>query len=85
MTYSVTTPKELQVPIKKWLQVCQELKAGLNNIQFNNNRAIAVITRQKKMTSPYTGRMKQYACQTKQLPVIILQSYFKKNIWKKKI
>lgn len=81
--YHVTTPEELRVPMKKWIQGWQKLKAGLNNMQFNTKRAVAVIIRQKKMTSSHTGRMRWYACQIKQLPVIILQSYLKKNTWKK--
>lgn len=35
------------------------------------------------MTSPYRGRVKQQAWQTKRSPVIILQSYHKENICKK--
>lgn len=81
--YHVTTPEELRVPIKKWIQGWQKWKAGLNNMQFNTKRAVAVIIRQKKMTSSHTGRMKCYACQIKQLPVIILQSYLKKTTLKK--
>lgn len=34
------------------------------------------------MASPYTRRMKQCACQTKQLPVITLHSYLKWNTGK---
>lgn len=54
-------------------------------MQFSNTIAVAVITRPKKTTSPYTRRTKQYACQTKQSPIVALQSYLKTNIWKKNL
>lgn len=38
MKYPVTTPEELRVPIKKWLQGWQKSKAGLNDTQFHNKQ-----------------------------------------------
>lgn len=51
-------------PIKKPLQRWQKVKEKLNNMQFNNKRAVAVIIRLKKKKAE---TMKKYDCQMKQL------------------